>query len=206
LIDRLTVHETRFRRHESSCLFVEEYALPALLAKHGSGGPLRFISVGCSTGEEVYTLSMIAEKHLAARERMITIYGLDISRSVIERAARGRFRERALTNLDDESRKRFFDKREDVYVVGESLLSRAAFCCANALHPAEWPEGGFDMIFSQNMLIYFARGARLKLLDIFADKLQSGGFLVLGIGESQGWLRDDMRRINFDNTLVYEKS
>src|SRR5574337_580813 len=63
LVDRLTVHETHFFRHMPSFDLIARDWLPQLAADQGSA--LHAWSVGCSSGEEAYTLAMVLDRHLA---------------------------------------------------------------------------------------------------------------------------------------------
>ncbi len=91
LIQEVTVGETYFFRHAEQ---FQAYAdlLPALVARHGV---VRVLSAGCSTGEEPYTLAMLARERVADRGA-VQVHAFDLNPVALERAARARYSRWAL--------------------------------------------------------------------------------------------------------------
>ena len=99
LVDRLTVQETRFFRDPDALSFVEEFirGITSSLIEHDES--LEIWSVGCASGEEPYTLAMIAEQMLGSLGMSYSVTGTDISTIVLRKARSGRYPLRALERI-----------------------------------------------------------------------------------------------------------
>src|SRR4051794_7723396 len=90
LIERLINHETSFFRHPPSFDALRRHILPELRETRVKGGRLNLWSAGCSTGQEAYSLAMLAMDDEALNGEF-TVWGGDISRYAIDIARRGRY-------------------------------------------------------------------------------------------------------------------
>merc|ERR1712000_306532 len=88
LVDRLTVQETRFFRDPDAFAFVEQYVQKK--AREDDTGTIEFWSVGCSSGEEVYSLAMVGERWLKPAGKRYAVTGTDISTIVLRKARAGK--------------------------------------------------------------------------------------------------------------------
>jgi len=70
---------------------------------------------------------------------------------------------------------------------------------------ARAPLKQLDLIFCQNVLIYFARERRKHLLEVLASRLKPGGLLVLGPGEVTGFTDPLLTRVGGRQTLAYQR-
>jgi chemotaxis protein methyltransferase CheR/type IV pilus assembly protein PilK len=68
-----------------------------------------------------------------------------------------------------------------------------------------FPLRDLDLIYCQNMLIYFSRERRHELLAQLAKRLAPGGVLVLGPGDVPSWSHPEFERIRFEGTLAYRR-
>ncbi|BBP80782.1 methyltransferase PilK [Pseudomonas sp. Pc102] len=175
LLDRLTVQETRFFRHRPSFDLLDAYLRERVAA--GLENPLALWSVGCSSGEEPYSLAIAAAEALQGSDRpeFFGVTGTDISLSALNKARQGVFAARRLEQLDADQAERYFQVMDDGRLkVVESLAARV--CCArlNVLELAKAPMSGMDVIFCQNLLIYFRRWRRREILNRLAERLAPG--------------------------------
>jgi len=188
LLEGVLNHETSFFRHQASFDVLKNIVLPDLLAERAKGAFLSLWSAGCSTGQEAYSLAMIAMAHEELGGRF-TVWGSDVSRRVIETARRGCYGPRALTGLAAAYRNRFLhEKRTETgveYEVVPELRERVRFMSINLLSAADFSPR-HDVIFCHNVLIYFAPEAVTRLLNALATRLRPGGYLLLGPGEGPG--------------------
>lgn len=101
LLDRLTVQETRFFRHPPSFELLERY-LGERLRREGMPRPWALWSVGCSSGEEPYSLAMCAAQVLRGQERedFFGVTGTDISLHALQRARQANYPARKLEQLE----------------------------------------------------------------------------------------------------------
>jgi chemotaxis protein methyltransferase CheR len=178
----VTTNETYFYRGESHFAALRQTILPELLARKGKA---RMWSVGCSTGEEAYTMAMVALETAPRRESPVEILATDISTAVVARARQGVYEGRALRCLPPPYREAYFERTEKgEHRVCEKVRSLVRFSVHNALRD-EPPARGLDVIFCRNLMIYFDSPTQKRLVDEkFAPALDARGYLFIGHSES----------------------
>ncbi|MBS7664377.1 protein-glutamate O-methyltransferase [Pseudomonas lalucatii] len=206
LLDRLTVQETRFFRHPASFEVLERHLQAQL--QRGLQRPWELWSVGCSSGEEPYSLAISAAQVLRDSQwpEHFGVTGTDISLNALSKAREGLFGARKLEQLDDDLRRRYFAPQVDGrFKVVPSLAARV--CCArlNVLELAKAPMSGMDVIFCQNLLIYFRRWRRREILNRLAERLAPGGLLVVGVGEVAGWQHPGLIPVADERVLAFTR-
>ncbi|MBD3658270.1 MULTISPECIES: CheR family methyltransferase [Marinobacter] len=205
LVDRLTVQETRFFRDPDAFRLVSDYILtrPREVLKRR---PLEVWSVGCSTGEEPYTLAMLLNEAMTqlALPPLFGVTGSDISKPAIEKASRGQFSARKLTGMDDVMQSRYFRpvERNSVEIL-PGIRERVCFTRLNVLDLKQAPMHGMNIIFCQNLLIYFRRWRRREIVKHLAERLAPGGLLVLGQGELTDWQPPGLQRVPSEHVLAW---
>ena len=183
LVDRLTVQETRFFRDPDAFAFVEQFVQQK--AAEESTETIEFWSVGCSSGEEVYSLAMVGERWLKPAGRRYAVTGTDISTIVLRKARAGKYQPRAVDWIPAEYAKLGFRPLAPggSLEVSDALRQRSCFTQVNILDLASCPLQSQHVIFCQNVLIYFRRWRRREILNVLAERLAPGGILVIGLGE-----------------------
>ncbi|MDO7919741.1 type 4 fimbrial methyltransferase PilK, partial [Pseudomonas aeruginosa] len=80
-------------------------------------------------------------------------------------------------------------------------------CCArlNVLDLAKAPWSGMDVIFCQNLLIYFRRWRRREILNRLAERLAPGGLLVIGVGEVVNWSHPELEPVADERVLAFTR-
>lgn len=206
LIDRLTVQETRFFRDPAAYGLVKDHLKRRL--KHNQR-PLSLWSVGCSTGEEAYSLAMLAAELVnrgnESQPVRFGITGSDISRKALEQAMAGLFTGRRLELVDDRLREKYFQRKGDSFQVAKQIRDRACFVRLNLLELSKSPLRNLDVIYCQNVLIYFRKWRRKDIVTELASRLAPGGMLVLGLGEIVDWSHPDLHRVPGERALAYLK-
>ena len=208
LVDRLTVHETRFFRHKPSLQLVTEQVLPREAAAEGDAHTLQAWSVGCATGEEAYSLAMLIDVHFAALggRYFFGINGTDVSRPALAAAREGVYAKRRLADIPLEMQVAYCRPMEGGgFQIHPELRNRVCFTQLNALHAGAAPYAKMDLIFCQNLLIYFERERREHIANQLAGQLRPGGVLVLGPGELVGWQHPQLERVRYSDTLAYRR-
>lgn len=207
LVDRLTVQETRFFRHPGSFALVEEF-VDRFAVERAASATLNAWSVGCSTGEEAYSLAMLIQERFArgGKSLFYGITGTDISLPTLARARRGLFPRRRAMQVDAALRERYFEPADDQHLrVTQTLRERVCFAHLNVLNLDPAPIDNMDLIFCQNMLIYFRRWRKRQIATRLADRLAPGGLLVLGPGEVTDWHHPELERVSFPDTLAFRR-
>jgi chemotaxis protein methyltransferase CheR len=175
LAPEVTIGDTYFYRHAEQLLTFRDVALPDCLSR---GGRVRVLSAGCSTGEEPYTLAM-----LAARHDQVQITGLDVNAVALARAAQARYPRWSLRALPADLELRWFTRKGDDYAFAPELSGTVVLRRANLAAACEPPAGAFDIIFCRNVVRYFEDAAARAVLDRLVRALAPGGYLFLGDGE-----------------------
>ncbi len=182
-IDAVSTNETYFFRENAHFQALSNRVLPELFRGRAR---VRIWSAGCSTGEEVYTLRLVADQAArAAGAPEPQIIGTDISTTVIHRAREGVYGERALRLVPADLLAAHFEPRGNgTYQVNNETRARVEFRVHNLFtDPPPWDVA--DIIFCRNVMIYFDKPTQLKLVDgIFAEALQPDGYLFIGHSES----------------------
>jgi type IV pilus assembly protein PilK len=207
LIDRLTVHETRFFRDDTALKMLEESYLNKLPSSD-TASRINVWSVGCATGEEPYSLAMFVDQVLTVRgvRHYLAVTASDISSASLATGRAGIYHSNRLKNLPELYRKTYFQAIDpDHYEVDASLRDRVCFTRLNLLHLDEAMLGMMDIIFCQNVLIYFKREQRRRILDQLVEHLRPGGILVLGAGEITEWQPDELVNLGYPGTLAFRR-
>lgn len=184
LVDRLTVQETRFFRDPDAFAFVEQY-VQQKATELGADETLEFWSVGCSSGEEAYSLAMVGERFLTPAGKRYAVTGTDISTIVLRKARAGRYLPRALQWVPQAYAAIGFKPQQagEQLQINDELRQRSCFSQVNILNLAACPLQSQHVIYCQNVLIYFRRWRRREILNVLAERLAPGGILVIGLGE-----------------------
>lgn len=208
LVDYLAVKDTRFYRNPGAYRVLSEYLLRRLHAAD-AGSSFDIWSAGCSTGEEVYTLAMVANEIIAqaGKEAYFGIIGSDISAAALSRAKAGRYRMSSIAQLPAGLRQKYLKPTgAGDYVIDPALARRVCFVQSNLLDPDCSPASPMDVIFCHNVLIYFRSWRQKEVLNLLAARLKPGGILVIGPGEGAGWNPAHMHRIIDDKVQVFTRA
>jgi len=191
LIDVVTTNKTDFFREPAHFDFLTNRALPALIEQFGAGlaQPLKIWSAGCSTGKEPYTLAMVlSEYQRQLPDFRFDILGTDISTDVLEKAVMGIYAAIKAEPIPAALKKRYLLKAKDpeqkrVRVIPQ-LRSLVRFQRLNFMDDDFGFRDPFDVIFCRNVIIYFDRHTKERLLAKLTDCLAPGRFLFLGHSET----------------------
>lgn len=181
LIDEVTVKETSFFRDSQQLSVIDWHALQRSARSTGSDR-IRVWSAGCATGEEPYTLALLAVEAFAPAEPPVEILGTDISRAALAAAEQASYRERSMREVDPDRRRRYFEPAGNEYVVGERLRRFVRFARHNLTRDPIPPLGerGFDLIVCRNVLIYFDVQTVERILTSFEHAVRGDGTLLIG--------------------------
>lgn len=207
LVHYLTVHETRFLRHQdTNALICEKYLPRNKFEIKEEPVTVHIWSVGCSTGEEPYGIAMAVDSHLKKLgcEFYIGVIASDISRNAIAIGRAGIYNQNQLKDIEPDWLRNYFEKLPDGrFQVTPKLKQRVCFNQLNAVEMTKAPIGAMDIIVCQNLLIYYDRERREQIASNFVEHLTPGGLLVLGVGELVNWSHPKLERLHYANTLAY---
>jgi chemotaxis methyl-accepting protein methylase len=188
LFKELLIGVTSFFRDPAAWEQLREDAIPALLASRPTGGVLRAWSVGCSTGEEAFSLAIIfkeALEKLKPRENFkLQIFATDLDLDAIDKARQGFYPANITADVSPERLQRFFIQEENGYRIGKEIREMVTFATQNVI--MDPPFTKLDILICRNLLIYLTQELQKKLLPLFHYSLTLGGVLFLGSAESIG--------------------
>lgn len=208
LVDRLTVHETRFFRQQESLELIRTRFLPQRVEQADTPHKIQVWSLGCATGEEAYTLAIMLDDHFSQLQIpcYFSITATDISLASLAAGRRAVYHPFRVKDVPAALKERYLSCLENgYYEVDKALRQRVCFAQLNVMNLEQAPYAAMDIIFFQNVLIYFDLPRRQQILDQLAKRLAPGGLLLLGPGEMPGWRHPQLERIEHPGTLAYRR-
>jgi len=187
LVNAITTNLTAFFRENHHFDFLAGTALPEAVARNHSTRRLRVWSAGCSTGEEAYSLAITRhEQAQRLRNWQVDILASDIDSNVLEQAQAGIYAMSRVENLPAGRLKAYFQRGRGAQSgkarVKDFLRDRMTFAQINLMDPLNVEQQ--DIIFCRNVIIYFDKETKKRLVERFADALVDGGYLFIGHSES----------------------
>jgi chemotaxis protein methyltransferase CheR len=185
VVEALLNNETYFFRDRAPFDVLQRHALPELAQRRDKSKRLRIWSSGCSTGQEVYSLSMLfAEEGEKWRGWTIDILGTDVSTSCIDRARTGAYTQfEVQRGLGISQMIKWFEESADGWRAVEPLRKPVRFQVHNLLEPAPHP-GDFDIVLCRNVLLYLSPEKKALAFERIAGSMAADGWLMLGAGET----------------------
>jgi chemotaxis protein methyltransferase CheR len=184
VVEALTIHESSFFRDGRPFEHLRGL-LPKLAAERPAGERVRIWSAACSTGQEAYSVAMLAAEAFGpAAPTRVEIIGSDISGEVVARAREGAFTQfEVQRGLPIRALVTHFVQDGARWRVRPELRAMLRFEERNLLTDCG-ALGRFDAIFCRNVLIYFDPPTKTRVLDMLAGLLAPGGVLYLGAAET----------------------
>jgi chemotaxis protein methyltransferase CheR len=161
--------------------------VPETVTRNQATRRLRVWSAGCSTGEEAYSLAItLHEQVQRLRDWEVDILASDIDSNVLAQAQAGVYAMSRVENLPARRLKAYFQRGRGAQAgkarVKDFLRERMSFRQINLMNPLEVERQ--DIIFCRNVIIYFDKDTKKRLVERFADVLVDGGYLFIGHSES----------------------
>jgi two-component system CheB/CheR fusion protein len=184
LTQDILISVTSFFRNPESFEALRHRVFPALFKDRSRKDPVRVWVLGCSTGEEAYSLAMaLTEYAVHVHSHVpITLYATDLNGAVVEKARMGFYPRSVAQEVSSERLKRFFVEADGGFRVSKAIRDICIFARQNVL--TDPPFSRMDMISCRNVMIYMEATLQRKLLPILHYALRPGGVLFLGPSES----------------------
>ncbi|MEV0897308.1 protein-glutamate O-methyltransferase CheR [Actinoplanes sp. NPDC049802] len=212
LINQLTVNETYFLREDYQFDAMLSNVLPAVLkARGGLGrivGPVKILSLPCSTGEEPYSIALrMLEEWEHIEQVDVEIHGADIDSDVLAKAAHASYGERSLQRVPKAwVNKYFVDVGAGRYQVDEGIRSAVTLHRVNVCDTAAMRAfRDFDVVFCRNVLIYFDELSSRRAAENLYSSLRPGGYLFLGHSESMSRISPIFTPSRLPEGIVYQR-
>jgi len=208
LVDELTTNETYFFRERSQLGALVGELLPEVLLqrRERGGGPVTIWSAGCASGEEPYSVVILAKEAGLDPERQLRVYASDISRRMLRRARLGRYRESAFRETEPRLRERYFEEKDGHWTIHDDVKKCVDFIHLNLMDRSKLALlGSMDVILCRNVIIYFDVEGKREVVHVFEQKLRPGGHLLLGHSESLINLSTSLELRHLKKDLVYRR-
>jgi chemotaxis protein methyltransferase CheR len=183
-INCLTTNETYFFRHGEQLEYIVEILMPDINIEKSSKY-IQVWSAACSSGEEPYSLAMIIrEKWINSELDKVKIVASDINREMIEKARIGTYKSHAVQRMSKFYRDKYFKKdilRQEYYI-SDQVKSMVNLYHHNLLN--QFNRENIDIILCRNVLIYFDRVSKTRILENLHQTMRRGGYLITGYAES----------------------
>jgi len=184
LLGDLLIGVTNFFRDEESWRQLEETVIPELFAGRSRDETIRVWSVGCSTGEEAYSLAILLLEHSAALDAPVPfqIFATDLDEGGLAKAREGFYPDAIAGDVSAERLQRFFTKEGAYYRVRREVRDTIFFAAHSVLRDP--PFSRLDLVVCRNLLIYLQRPLQDTVFEVFYYALRPGGYLFLGNSET----------------------
>lgn len=193
LFSDILIGVTNFFRDTDAFKFLEEQIIPKLFSgKNSSDDAIRVWSIGCSTGEEAYSVAILLAEHQDALKKFfrIQVFATDIDSKAIATARSGIYPSSISADVSPERLSRYFsiEPGGDAYRIHKTIRDMLIFSEQNVIKDP--PFSKIDLIICRNLLIYMSGELQKKLIPLFHYAINPGGFLFLGSSETVGDFND----------------
>lgn len=200
-IDSITTHKTHFYRQPGHYEFILRKAVPELLQSRSF---IRAWSVGCSSGEEPYTIAMVLAEYASKHGGFnFTVVGSDISALALERAEQAEYDWGSVANLPTHCRSSHMTRAERKYRVSPGIRKHVTFRRLNLLDDSYDIEGPVELAFYRNVGIYFDAAEQSRILKRICHNMAPGGYLLLGHAENLEGFSLPLKRVE-DSVYIRE--
>lgn len=205
IVEALTTNETSWFRDSDPFTALRTLILPELSTRRATRS-LRFWSAACSSGQEPYSMAMVARDTPEVAGWRLEILGTDLSEKMVERARSGRYSQLEVNRgLPATMLVEHFARAGTHWQVGPEIASAVQFRELNLTRPFP-PLGRFDVVFLRNVLIYFDAATKRDILRRVRAVLAPDGFLLLGAAETTIGIDDGWERAVSGRASVYRPS
>jgi chemotaxis protein methyltransferase CheR len=207
LAGELTVCETYFFRNGEQFRALAEVALPERMRTRKAPGELRLLSAGCASGEEAYSIAIVARETIADPAWDVRVRAVDINPIALAKAAAARYSPWALRDTPLNQQRKWFRPDGREMRLDESVRMAVRIEAGNLVteDPGLWPPAGYDVIFCRNVLMYFAPEQMRQAVGRIARSLAPGGFLFLGHAETLHGVSDGFHLRHTHETFYYQR-
>lgn len=210
LLDAVTVPETHFFRNPPQMEALRQRLLPELLRRAvARGRPLTIWSAGCSSGEEPFSLAMLAAEvaDTLPQAPLVRVVATDVSSRAVAATRRARYTGRSMALVAEPRLSQFFEAGADgSYTVAPRIRDLVDVRLHNLVtDEVPFEPGEVDLVVCRNVTIYFARDTMRELVGRFHSVLGAGGYLLVGHAETLWQVTDAFTLVTIGDAFAYRK-
>jgi chemotaxis protein methyltransferase CheR len=202
LLDAISTNVTSFYREPAHFDFLNQ-----TVKDMTASGQTRF-RIWCaasSSGEEPYTIAFTF-REACDRDVDVKILATDISTKVLALARDGIYEPVKLKGVPDHILKKYFTRskegKTEQFCVKDGIKQMITFSRLNLVETPYPMKGPMDIIFCRNVMIYFDREVRKKLVEEFYRLIKPDGYLIVGHTESLVDVKTKFKRLG---PSIYQK-
>ena len=213
VIDSMTTNETLWFRDNSPYNTFKKQLYPqfAEQLRKGEKKEIRIWSAACSSGQEPYSLSMLAHEYSKGNldgQRLVqgglSITATDISPTVLFMAKTGRYDGISMSRgMPEDLKQKYFTEQGRVFAINDDVKKLVQFQQLNLMRPFDHL-GKFDVVMLRNVAIYFSAEVKMDLFRRISRVLNPGGYLFLGSSESLLGYSQDYNTCQFEGCNYYQ--
>jgi two-component system CheB/CheR fusion protein len=196
LMEDFFIGVTNFFRDKEAWDVLKEDGLPKIFANPDSSDQIRIWSVGCSTGEEAYSLAILIDEYLTENNlnQDFKIFATDIDQRGIDIASTGEYIVNAIFDISRTRLEKYFIKSGSRYQVVKRIREKIVFSRHDIIKDPPFIK--MDLITCRNLLIYIQPLAQKHIFQSFQFSLKLSAILFLGNSENLGDMQGDFEVIN----------
>ncbi len=205
LYSDVLISVTSFFRNPEMFDVLQRDIMPKLMMQR-TGDPIRVWVLGCSTGQEAYSIAMtyVEAADNAPQLRKLQVFATDLNDTLLDKARHGLYARTLADDISPERLRRFFFEEDGGYRINKSLRQMVVFARQNLI--SDPPFSRMDVISCRNLLIYLDPGLQKRALSTFHYALKPDGFLLLGASESIGGFTDLYEPIDKKHKIYVRRS
>lgn len=186
----LLIGVTTFFRNPEAFEQLKSRIFPKFVTRDRTRDPVRFWVLGCSTGQEVYSLAIAFTEFLETLDQHVPvqIFGSDLNAAGIEIARAGTYAKDIVHDVSPERLRRFFADVDGHYRIVKSIREMCVFSQHNVL--VDPPFSRLDLVSCRNLLMYLEPTLQQQVIPTLYHALKPSGALWLGSAESVGSQKD----------------
>jgi chemotaxis protein methyltransferase CheR len=204
VVDAMTTNETSWFRDHLPFQALQSQVLPELMRLRSRQRTMRIWSAGCSSGQEPYSIAMVAQDHLALHPGWaVDIVATDLSEVMLDKARAARYGQLEVNRgLPVAMLVRHFERLGTDWQLRPEIRRMVEFRNVNLAQ--RMPEmGSFDVIFLRNVLIYFDTDTKRAVFEQVKRMLRPDGYLFLGGAETTLNVDPDFEPVMYDRATCY---
>jgi len=181
---RIAIKNSFFFNDLKSLRVIAKTVIPSLVKEAGPEHVIRVWVPGCSTGEDVLSLSMLIHEHAESVQTSnnVRLLGTENNEHILKFARNPQYTASVLSSIPNIIKQKFFVEKEEFSEYEGSFLEQ---CHYSLLSPTTGaPYTNLDIIYCKDVLTTLTAKARKTLLKYFTEALSPKGILVLGSNET----------------------
>ncbi|OJF76499.1 MAG: chemotaxis protein CheR [Treponema sp. CETP13] len=205
MLDSVTTNLTRFFRNIPHFQTLQNYVFPILIKQKKTSGnkSIKIWSAGCSTGEEPYTIAMIAKEKLPS-DFKVEITASDLSLKSLMVGRQGFYAASKVNGIPKEYLDKYFTATASGYQVNPDLKEMIHFDYHNLKNDSGLRN--VDIVFCRNVLIYFDEAAQKAVIDRFWNSMALKSHLFIGHSESLFGMDTKFEFVKTEWACLYRKN